>query len=136
MTIHSHGQGQCHDEDHDHDHVHDHDHPSNTGPGDNLYPHIDMQNVTVLNASEDTSSNKVLKAWHERQDETVVNNTTFVPSLSYVHILTSGSKVMQMTSCAFHATKPSHLSNSLKACIVSGSSGYHSQALSDLGRFC
>lgn len=103
MTLHSHGQGQCLDEVHDHgshDHDHDHDHPSSTGPGDNLYPHIDMQNVTVLNISEDTSDNKILKPWHERQDETVVNNIAFSSSF-YVLIICSGSKVTQMTSCAF-----------------------------------
>ena len=69
-----HGHGNCHDESHGHDHDHDHDdHPSSTGPADNLYQHVDLQNVAILNASEETAKNKVIKPWHDRLDETVAS---------------------------------------------------------------
>ncbi|EJD06680.1 DUF1000-domain-containing protein [Fomitiporia mediterranea MF3/22] len=57
----------CHDEAHDHDH----DDISETGPADNLYPYIDLQNIVALNITDDTPGKAVIKPWHERQDETV-----------------------------------------------------------------
>jgi len=60
------GHEHCHDESHDHDH----DHNAETGPSDNLYPHIDLANVTALNVDDDTPGAKVIKPWHERTDET------------------------------------------------------------------
>lgn len=54
-----------------HDHDHDHDHPSETGPADNLYPYIDIQNVLALNLTDDAPGKAVIKPWDKRLDETV-----------------------------------------------------------------
>ncbi|KAF4613632.1 hypothetical protein D9613_007669 [Agrocybe pediades] len=61
---HQHHDG-CGHESHDHDH--DHDSPDNLGFQDNLYMHIDRQNVVALNASGEASN--VIKPWHSRLDE-------------------------------------------------------------------
>ncbi|KAF9565426.1 DUF1000-domain-containing protein [Agrocybe pediades] len=61
---HQHHDG-CGHESHDHDH--DHDSPDNLGFQDNLYMHIDRQNVVALNACGEASN--VIKPWHSRLDE-------------------------------------------------------------------
>ncbi|KAL5526809.1 hypothetical protein ACEPAF_8534 [Sanghuangporus sanghuang] len=61
----------CRDDAHDNDHDHDHDHESDTGPADNLYPYIDLQNVIALNAADETSPSSVIKPWDMRLDESV-----------------------------------------------------------------
>ncbi|KAF8899875.1 DUF1000-domain-containing protein [Gymnopilus junonius] len=49
-------------------HDHDHDHPSaDLGFQDNLFIHIDRQNVVALNATGNASS--IIKPWHARLDE-------------------------------------------------------------------
>lgn len=69
------GHGHCHDEMHDHDH----DHPSETGLSDDLFSHIDTQNVTALNVNNEEPVSKIFKPWHERYDETtVITAITFV----------------------------------------------------------
>ena len=68
MSGHDHNDhAHCGDESHDHDH----DHSSQaSGPQDNLFIHIDRNNVVALNASDEGSI--VIKPWHERMDETKV----------------------------------------------------------------
>ncbi|KAI0028976.1 galactose-binding domain-like protein [Vararia minispora EC-137] len=67
--VHSLGHGQCADEHHDHGHEHDHDHDMpGGGPQDNLFVHIDRENVVALNSTSQGST--VIKPWHERTDET------------------------------------------------------------------
>ncbi|PPQ91827.1 hypothetical protein CVT25_000274 [Psilocybe cyanescens] len=62
---HQHHDG-CGHESHDHDHDHDHD-QSNLGFQDNLYIHIDRQNVMALNAVGNAPD--IIKPWHARLDE-------------------------------------------------------------------
>ncbi|KAF9267664.1 DUF1000-domain-containing protein [Marasmius fiardii PR-910] len=66
-----HNHSHCHDESHGHDHNHDHDHdPPDLGAQDNLFQHIDRQNVVILNASDDHGNGSdVIKPWHERLNE-------------------------------------------------------------------
>lgn len=64
---HHHGSGSCNSD------CQHHDHDSGTGPADNLYSFIDLPNTIALNVADETSGTKVIKPWHERQDETVVN---------------------------------------------------------------
>ncbi|KAF8656824.1 hypothetical protein AX16_002372 [Volvariella volvacea WC 439] len=66
---HHHHNDSCGHEAHDHDHDHDHDHEkSDSGPQDNLYPHIDRDNVVALNTVQ--PGGVVIKPWHERLEET------------------------------------------------------------------
>ncbi|KZV72665.1 DUF1000-domain-containing protein [Peniophora sp. CONT] len=51
---------------HEHDHDHDHDVPGG-GPQDNLFAHIDRENVVALNSTDPGSI--IIKPWHERTDE-------------------------------------------------------------------
>ncbi|KAL0063704.1 hypothetical protein AAF712_009396 [Marasmius tenuissimus] len=68
MDHHNHGS-DCHHESHDHDHDHDHDN-ADLGAQDNLFQYIDIQNVVVLNGTDDHGSgSEVIKPWHERQSE-------------------------------------------------------------------
>ena len=69
---HDHDHTHCHDESHAHDH--DHDHESETGPADNLYPYIDLQNVAALNLTDDSAGKAVIKPWDRRLDEIIVRN--------------------------------------------------------------
>ncbi|KAH9481518.1 PITH domain-containing protein [Psilocybe cubensis] len=62
---HQHHDG-CGHESHDHDHDHDHD-QSNLGYQDNLFIHIDRQNVVALNAVGNAPN--IIKPWHARLDE-------------------------------------------------------------------
>ena len=55
---------------HDHDGNHSHDNPD-AGPQDNLYQHIDRDNVIALNAG-DGRGPEVIKPWHERNDANLV----------------------------------------------------------------
>jgi len=62
---HNHNHG-CGHEGHDHDH--DHGLPSDVlGHQDNLFSHIDRQNVVALNASGEGP--EIIKAWNHRNDE-------------------------------------------------------------------
>ena len=59
---------------HEHDHEHDHDdHSDATGPADNLYQHIDIANVALLNIADDAPVSSVIKPWHNRLDEALVS---------------------------------------------------------------
>jgi len=49
-------------------HDHDHEPTSDLGAQDNLFPHIDRDNVAALNTSGNGSD--VIKPWHARLDET------------------------------------------------------------------
>lgn len=67
-----------HNHDHDHscgDHAHGHDHTQSHaaigGSSDNVYAHIDRDNVIALNSTDDGKS--VIKPWNERLDEQVVS---------------------------------------------------------------
>ncbi|KAH9838796.1 galactose-binding domain-like protein [Rhodofomes roseus] len=62
---HTHDHGNCNDEHHDHHH----DIPEGTGPRDNLYSHIDRDNVIVLNAQAPANGPEVIKPWDQRLDE-------------------------------------------------------------------
>ncbi|KIK62364.1 hypothetical protein GYMLUDRAFT_41783, partial [Collybiopsis luxurians FD-317 M1] len=62
--IHDHN---CGHESHDHDHD-DHD-SLTTGAQDNLYIHIDRDNVVALNANDDCKGSDAIKPWHERTSE-------------------------------------------------------------------
>jgi hypothetical protein len=56
---------------HAHDGDHAHDHTSNGGPSDNLFAHIDRDNVVALNSV--SGGSQVIKPWDERMDEQVVS---------------------------------------------------------------
>ncbi|KAI0293792.1 hypothetical protein BC826DRAFT_1014274 [Russula brevipes] len=58
---HDHGH-DCGDHAHDHDHTHD-----TSGPSDNVFIHIDRDNVVALNSTSD--GKQVIKPWNERSDE-------------------------------------------------------------------
>jgi len=58
---------QCHES---HDHDHSHELTSDLGSQDNLFLHIDRDNVVALNTSG--SGSVVIKPWHARLDETQV----------------------------------------------------------------
>ena len=63
-----------HNHDHDHncgDHAHDHDHTDIGGPSDNVFMHIDRDNVIALNSVGE--GKQVIKPWNERLDEQVVS---------------------------------------------------------------
>jgi ABC-type Zn2+ transport system substrate-binding protein/surface adhesin len=64
---HDHGH-DCGDHAHDHDHDHTHD---TSGPSDNVFVHIDRDNVVALNSTSD--GKQVIKPWNERLDEQVVS---------------------------------------------------------------
>ena len=57
--------------DHAHDHDHDHAHPDTGGPSDNVFIHIDRDNVIALNSIGE--GKQVIKPWDERLDERVVS---------------------------------------------------------------
>ena len=63
---HNHNHG-----DHAHDHDHDHAHPDTGEPSDNVFIHIDRDNVIVLNSIGE--GKQVIKPWDERLDERVVS---------------------------------------------------------------
>ncbi|KAF9067231.1 DUF1000-domain-containing protein [Rhodocollybia butyracea] len=59
---------------HIHDHScshedHDHDEEELLGAQDNLYEHIDRDNVVALNADDNCKGPDVIKPWHERMSE-------------------------------------------------------------------
>ena len=56
---------------HAHDGDHSHDHTNNGGPSDNLFMHIDRDNVVALNSV--SGGSLVIKPWDERMDERVVS---------------------------------------------------------------
>ena len=67
-----------HNHDHDHncgDHAHGHDHTQghtdDGGPSDNVFVHIDRDNVVALNSISE--GKQVIKPWNERLDEQVVS---------------------------------------------------------------
>ena len=63
-----------HNHDHDHscgDHTHDHDHEDIGGPSDNVFTHIDRDNVIALNSTGE--GKQIIKPWNERLDEQVVS---------------------------------------------------------------
>ncbi|KAF8736592.1 hypothetical protein AX14_014326 [Amanita brunnescens Koide BX004] len=51
-------------------HDHTHDQSDDLGPQDNLYTHIDRQNVVALNIG-DYQSSSIIKPWHQRMDESL-----------------------------------------------------------------
>ncbi|KAF8501470.1 DUF1000-domain-containing protein [Russula emetica] len=55
--------------DHAHGHDHEHDHPDTGGPSDNVFIHIDRDNVIALNSIGE--GKQVIKPWDERLDERV-----------------------------------------------------------------
>ena len=57
--------------DHEHGHDHAHDHPATGGPSDNVFGHIDRDNVIALNSIGE--GKQVIKPWDERLDERVVS---------------------------------------------------------------
>lgn len=67
LMPHDHQHGNCGHEGHDHDHEHD---QSGAGPQDNLFAHIDRDNVVALNTYG--RGPEVIKPWNERLDEGVV----------------------------------------------------------------
>ncbi|KAF5392181.1 hypothetical protein D9757_001372 [Collybiopsis confluens] len=70
----------CGHESHEHDHDHDHD-SSSTGAQDNLYTHIDRDNVVALNANDDCKGSDAIKPWHERtsEDKVSINPLLILP---------------------------------------------------------
>lgn len=75
MAHHNHDD-HCSHEAHDHDHDHD---DADTGPNDNLYMHIDRDNVVALNGEGDGRG--VIKPWHERANEEKVTSALHSPPL-------------------------------------------------------
>ncbi|KAI0926421.1 hypothetical protein AcW1_008601 [Taiwanofungus camphoratus] len=65
---HNHTLENCYDE--GHSHGHHHDIPEAQGHRDNLFSHIDRDNVVALNVQSPGKGPEVIKPWHERQDET------------------------------------------------------------------
>jgi hypothetical protein len=62
--------------DHAHGHDHAHDHPDTGGPSDNVFIHIDRDNVIALNSIGE--GKQVIKPWDERLDEQVVSICTWI----------------------------------------------------------
>ena len=67
-----------HNHDHGHncgDHAHSHDHTqghtNSGGSSDNVFAHIDRDNVTALNSTGE--GKEVIKPWNEREDEQAVS---------------------------------------------------------------
>lgn len=63
-----------HNHDHDHncgDHTHGHDHEDIGGSSDNVFTHIDRDNVIALNSTGE--GKQIIKPWNERLDEQVVS---------------------------------------------------------------
>ena len=54
------------------DECHDHGIPESEGPRDNIYLHIDRDNIVALNAANGQGK-AVIKPWHEQMDEEVVS---------------------------------------------------------------
>src|SRR6266702_6875397 len=78
MSHHDNHGHNCGEHAHGDDHDHAHDHTSNSGPSDNLFAHIDRDNVVALNSVHGGS--EVIKPWDERMDEQVVS--TVLPTIS------------------------------------------------------
>ncbi|THV02761.1 DUF1000-domain-containing protein [Dendrothele bispora CBS 962.96] len=57
----------CDHESHDHDH--DHSGTSGLGPQDNLFMHIDRDNVLAMNANDECKGPDIIKPWHLRLSE-------------------------------------------------------------------
>ena len=57
--------------DHDHGHDHEHTHTDTGGLSDNVFMHIDRDNVIALNSTGEGKG--VIKPWDERLDERVVS---------------------------------------------------------------
>jgi hypothetical protein len=57
--------------DHEHGHDHAHDHTDTGGLSDNVFVHIDRDNVVALNSNGEGKG--VIKPWNERLDERVVS---------------------------------------------------------------
>jgi hypothetical protein len=55
----------------DHAHSHDHAHTDAGGPSDNVFVHIDRDNVVALNSIGE--GKVVIKPWNERLDEQMVS---------------------------------------------------------------
>jgi hypothetical protein len=55
----------------DHAHSHDHTHTDAGGPSDNVFVHIDRDNVVALNSIGE--GKVVIKPWNERLDEQMVS---------------------------------------------------------------
>lgn len=77
----------CSSEQNDHNHDHDHDHKNSSGVSDNLYVHIDLPNVRILNATDGSAAAKILKPWDKRLDETLVRlNTLFLLQVALLFV--------------------------------------------------
>jgi hypothetical protein len=57
--------------DHAHGHDHEHTHSDTGGHSDNVFMHIDRDNVVALNSIGE--GKQVIKPWNERLDEQVVS---------------------------------------------------------------
>lgn len=79
---HNHTLENCYDE--GHSHGHHHDIPEAQGHRDNLFSHIDRDNVVALNVQSPGKGPEVIKPWHERQDETAVCIPTLDTALYFV----------------------------------------------------
>ena len=95
-----------HNDDHGHNcGEHSHDHSSNGGgPSDNLFVHIDRDNVVALNSV--SGGSQVIKPWDERMDELVVSLSPGARN-AYVTMspsTRSTSSRTQMISCWYHVS--------------------------------
>jgi hypothetical protein len=68
MSHHHNHNEHCGDDAHDHDHDHG-DAPDELGAKDNLFGHIDIQNVVALNAIGE--GHTVIKPWDQRTSEAI-----------------------------------------------------------------
>ena len=98
------GIDMSHNHDHDHncgDHAHDHDHTDIGGPSDNVFMHIDRDNVIALNSIGE--GKQVIKPWNERLDEQVVSICPLEKKIEHAVTSTltrySISSRMQTISC-------------------------------------
>jgi len=79
MPHNHHSHGSCQAEGHSHD-GHSHETPLEDIPRSTLYQIIDHDNVVVYNVVDKTK--KVIKPWHQRNDEAIVSTTNKTGSAS------------------------------------------------------
>ncbi|KAF9963144.1 hypothetical protein BGZ65_005579 [Modicella reniformis] len=77
---HCHDEAHGHGHGHSHGHGHDHDHESPDAGlvHESLYKKIDHDNVICMNEAVPNSGKSVLKPWHEKMDDTIVQFTGLV----------------------------------------------------------
>jgi hypothetical protein len=86
--------------DHAHDQDHDHAHPDTGGPSDNVFIHIDRDNVIALNSIGE--GKQVIKPWDERLDEREVSICPSIRRQPVLHLLVTVYRVRRRRSAVGH----------------------------------